>query len=305
MYEAFFGLRERPFELRSDARFLMLTGPHLEALSTLQYGAAAMRGMTLLIGEAGTGKTTLLRAVFGAGSRVLPAMTCALVDNPALRRHEFFEMLAETFGIGRRAVQSKTRFLGELRASLLRRRNNGENCVVVIDEAQSLPLELLEEVRLLSNLESDCGRLLTFVLAGHPDLATRLNDAALLPLKQRIGLRCLLRRLDANECAAFIAGRVRVAGGEPRRLFSREAILAIHAVSGGVPRTISVTCDNALLTGFALGRPRIDHGIVESVAADLELAVPPPIGGMPLLSTTFRTLTPRPEARGFSSVNAV
>jgi general secretion pathway protein A len=276
MYEAFFGLREPPFELTSNARFLLLTRTHLEALSHLEYAAASMRGVTLLIGEAGTGKTTLLRKAFatepdGAGPRI----ACALVDNPALRRSEFFEILAEAFGLDPQVARSKAKFLRELRQRVLQRRSQGENSVVVIDEAQSLPMELLEEVRLLGNMESDTGKLLAFVLAGQPEFALRLSDPALQPLRQRVSLRYVLARLNVHETASFIAGRIRLAGGDASRLFSREAVIEIHAASGGLPRTISVLCDNALLNGFGLGRRLIDRRIVQEVVADFELGQAP------------------------------
>ena len=277
MYEAFFGLRERPFELTSNARFLLLTRTHLEALSHLEYAAAAMRGVTLLIGEAGTGKTTLLRKAFATeADGASPRIACALIDNPALRRGEFFEILAEAFGLDPEVARSKARFLRELRRCVTQRRSQGENSIVVIDEAQSLPMPLLEEVRLLGNMESDTEKLLAFVLAGQPEFAHRLSDPALQPLRQRVSLRYVLTRLNVHETASFIAGRIRLAGGDASRLFSREAVIEIHEVSGGLPRTISVICDNALLTCFGLGRTCVDRRIVQEVAADFEL------GGAPI-----------------------
>src|SRR4029079_1491847 len=254
--------------------FLLLTQTHLEALSNLEYGAATMRGVTLLIGDAGTGKTTVLRKAFVTPDQTDRPITCALVENPALTRYEFFQIIGESFGIDPAVARNKTRFLGELRNSLLAKRAAGENCVVVIDEAQSLPMELFEEVRLLGNMESAPERLLAFVLAGQPELASRLALPALRPLKQRIGLRHTLAPLTQDETAAYIARRIKFAGGDPARLFSREAVAAIYAVSRGLPRTISVVCDNALLNAFALGRQRVDRQTGEAVAADFELITP-------------------------------
>jgi len=293
MYEAFFGLRERPFELTSNARFLLLTKTHLEALSHLEYAAAAMRGVTLLIGEAGTGKTTLLRKAFvtepdGASPRI----ACALIDNPALRRGEFFEILADAFGLDPEVARSKAKFLRELRQCVTQRRSQGENSIVVIDEAQSLPMPLLEEVRLLGNMESDTEKLIAFVLAGQPEFALRLADPALQPLRQRVSLRYVLTRLNVHETAAFIAGRIRLAGGDASRLFSREAVIEIHAASGGLPRTISVICDNALLTAFGLGRTCVDRRIVQEVVADFEL------GGAPIIHAAA---PPSPNVHPFPS----
>jgi general secretion pathway protein A len=284
MYEAFFGLRERPFELTSNARFLLLTRTHLEALSHLEYAAAAMRGVTLLIGEAGTGKTTLLRKAFGPGSErdaAAPRIACALIDNPALRRSEFFQILAEAFGLDPQVARSKATFLRELRQRVTQLRSHGENAVVVIDEAQSLPTELLEEVRLLGNMESETDKLIAFVLAGQPEFALRLTDPALLPLRQRVSLRYVLGRLNLQETAAFIAGRIRLAGGDASRMFSREAVIEIHAASGGLPRTISVICDNALLGGFGLGRTCVDRRLVQEVVADFALGEAPTIQPAP------------------------
>ena len=283
MYEAFFGLRERPFELTSNARFLLLTRTHLEALSHLEYAAAAMRGVTLLIGEAGTGKTTLLRKAFAATEPdgASPRIACALIDNPALRRGEFFEILSEAFGLDPQVARSKAKFLRALRQRLTQLRSEGENSVVVIDEAQSLPMELLEEVRLLGNMESDTEKLLAFVLAGQPEFAQRLSDPALQPLRQRVSLRYVLTRLNVHETAAFIAGRIRLAGGDASRLFSREAVIEIHAASRGLPRTISVICDNALLSGFGLGRSCVDRRIVQEVVADFELGEAPTFQAAP------------------------
>ncbi len=301
MYEAFFGLRERPFELTSNSRFLLLTRTHLEALSHLEYAAAAMRGVTLLIGEAGTGKTTLLRKAFGATEPdgTCPRIACALIDNPALRRGEFFEILSEAFGLDPQVARSKAKFLRALRQRVTQLRSQGDNSVVVIDEAQSLPIELLEEVRLLGNMESDTEKLIAFVLAGQPEFAQRLSDPALQPLRQRVSLRYVLTRLNVHETAAFIAGRIRLAGGDASRLFSREAVIEIHAASGGLPRTISVICDNALLSGFGLGRTCVDRRIVQEVVADFEL------GEAPTYQTAAPTIATRSSVPVVASRAAV
>lgn len=269
MYEQFFGLRERPFDLVPNPRFLYLTARQREALSNLQYGLVQPRGLTLLIGEAGTGKTTLVQAVLGELDRAM--VECVLISNPTLTRSEFYEALADGFGLGPGASESKVRFLSAFRDHLEHRRSAGLLSALVLDEAQSLPYELLEEVRLLSNIETSTMKLLNVVLAGQPELANRLNDPNLRQLKQRIGLRCELTPLDFAETAAYIAGRIRIAGGEPAAIFSREAIVAIFEASGGVPRIINVICDNTLIGAFATQTKPIVRKFVQDVCRDFDL----------------------------------
>jgi hypothetical protein len=176
MYRPFFGLRERPFDLTPNPRFLVLTDAHREALSNLEYGVASRRGITLLIGEAGTGKTTIIRTAL---ERQPDRVHSVHLHNPSLRRDEFVEMLAVRFGLTDGARRSKTTLLNELEALMRDRNSRGESTVLIIDEAQSLPLDLLEEIRLLANIETNDTKLLSVVLAGQPELATRLNDDAL------------------------------------------------------------------------------------------------------------------------------
>jgi general secretion pathway protein A len=269
MYEKFFGLRERPFDLVPNPRFLYLTGRQREALSNLRYGLTTPRGLTLLIGEAGTGKTTLVQAVLDEidGQTV----ECVLLSNPTLSRAEFYEFLAACFELPTAAATSKAQFLFELRRHLLAKRESGVFSGLVLDEAQSLPYELLEEVRLLSNIETPTEKLLNVVLAGQPELADRLNETNLRQLKQRISLRCELSTFTFQETGAYIAGRLRIAGGEPAKIFTREAVLAIHDASQGVPRTINVICDNALIGGFAAQEHPITRALVEDICRDFDL----------------------------------
>jgi general secretion pathway protein A len=269
MYERFFGLRERPFDLLPNPRFLYLTGRHREAFSNLRYGLTVPRGVTLLIGGAGTGKTTLLQSVL---AELDPDnVECVLLSNPTLTRAEFYEFLATSFGLGSGAAASKTRFLFDLRQHLQARHAAGRLSALVLDEAQSLPYELLEEVRLLSNIETPTVKLLNVVLAGQPELAARLNEPGLRQLKQRVSLRCEIEPLNFPDTAAYVAGRLRIAGGDPAAIFSREAILAIHEVSGGVPRVINVVCDNALIGGFAAEMKPVLRALVDDVCRDFDL----------------------------------
>jgi general secretion pathway protein A len=269
MYENFFGLRERPFDLTPNPRYLVLTDVHREALSNLEYGISSRKGITLLLGEAGSGKTTLIRtAVEKQPARV----HCTHLNNPALTRGEFVEMLAQLFSLPEAARISKTTLLVELESVLRKRREQGETTVLIVDEAQSLSRELLEEIRLLANIETDEEKLLLVILAGQPELAERLNDAALRQLKQRIGLRCQLRALTLQETAAYLAGRIKAAGGVGAQVFTREAVTKIFEASGGIPRVISVIADNALLTAFAQDRRPVSSQIVSEVCQDFDLS---------------------------------
>lgn len=269
MYERFFGLTERPFDLTPNPRYLVLTESHREVLMNLEYGIASRKGMTLLVGEAGSGKTTVIRsAIERQPERVHPVH----LHNPTLTREEFVEMLASHFKLSARAAASKAVMLIELEALLRERRDNGESTVLIVDEAQSLSQELLEEIRLLANIETDDEKLLSVIIAGQPELGARLNDPSLRQFKQRIALRCELRPLTAPETAAYIAGRIRAAGGVGAMVFTREAVALIHEYSRGIPRTISVVADNALLGGFAAGQHPVGSAIVREVSRDFDLS---------------------------------
>ena len=269
MYQDFHRLRELPFELTPNPKYLFLTAQHREALSTLEYGLSAGKGLTLLIGEVGTGKTTLLRAALQ--SERCHHVTCVYVTNPTLKRDEFIELLSVQFNLSSKAAVSKATLLRELESALLERRNRGDITALVIDEAQSLTDELLEEVRLMANTETETQKLLPVVLAGQPELRDRLNQPQLRQLKQRVTLSCEITPFSQRDTATYIAQRIRVAGGEAARLFTREAVMMIHEHSRGIPRTISVICDNALLTAFGLGRSCVDSQMVLEVVRDFDL----------------------------------
>src|SRR5262249_17037945 len=269
MYESFFGLDGRPFELTPNPRFPFLTPAHREAVTEVEYGRSGRTGIAVLIGEAGTGKTTLVHAALHAKST--RQSLAVYLNNPSLTRNEFVEFLAAGFGLSAEAGKSKTRCLYELTDVLATRHAAGTMAALIIDEAQCLPDALLEEVRLLANIESASEKLLSIILAGQPEIAERLNHPSLRQLKQRIGLRCTLPPPPANETASYGAARLRIAGGDPAKIFSAEAIQLIHQRSGGIPRTISVICDNALVSGFALDRRPVDSAIVLEVCRDFDL----------------------------------
>jgi len=270
MYESFYGLRERPFDLTPNPRFLLMTAQHREALTTLEYGLSRRTGIALLVGDAGTGKTTIVHAALQ--SQRVQRSHIVYLNNPALTRNEFIEFLAAGFDLSAAAASSKTRCLAEMTEVLASRHAAGIMAALIIDEAQCLSDALLEEIRLLANIESATEKLLSIVLAGQPEIAARLNQASLRQFKQRVGLRCTLAPLTESEVTSYIAARVRIAGGDWSQLFTTEAIETIAARSGGIPRTVSVICDNSLVSGFALDRRPVDRGIVLEVCRDFDFA---------------------------------
>lgn len=270
MYESFYGLRERPFDLISDSRFMLLTSKHREVLSALKYGIFGRKGLTLVVGEAGTGKTTVIRKALSdfhndGGHRI------GYLSNPTLTLGEFIEWLVVEYELSPGSALSKARFLRELTTRLTEQREAGRLAGLIVDEAQSLPLPLLEEIRLLSNIETPTEKLFPVVLAGQPELVDRLNAPNLRQLKQRIALRSTLMPLDSNEVAAYLAGRIERAGGTPAKLFTREAVAAITEHSRGIPRVISVIADNALIHGLALAQQPVTREIVEEICRMLDL----------------------------------
>jgi type II secretory pathway predicted ATPase ExeA len=196
------------------------------------------------------------------------------LHNPALTRQEFVEMLAARFGLSERARASKTVFLLELEELLRQRHIAKATTVLIVDEAQSLSLELLEEIRLLSNIETNAEKLLSLVIAGQPELANRFTNQALRQLKQRIALRCDLRPLNLRESIGYMASRIAAAGGTPTQIFSREAVLFIFERSRGIPRTINVIADNALVSGFAAQQRPITTQIIREVCRDFDITQP-------------------------------
>jgi len=269
VYEAFYGLTARPFDITSNPRTLFLTDKYREALSHVQYGIESRSGITVLIGEAGVGKSTMLRAAldtFGAESRI------AVLSNPALMRAEFLQFLAQEFGLPADSATSKFALFRELHATLLRLYEHNNAAALVVDEAQSLPVNLLREIRLLANLEVQNHKLLPIVLAGQPELADVLNQQRFQPLKQRVAFRCVLDRLTLAETASYIVQRIRSVGGQCNQLLTRGAVVAIHERSRGIPRTINVICNNALIAGFARNERPVAQKLVLEVCDHLDLA---------------------------------
>lgn len=279
MYTNFYGLSELPFELTANQDYLFLNGSQREALSILQYGLSSAKSLTALIGEAGTGKTTLLQAALQSDR--CRDVRCVYLNNPRLRPQEFNQLLARKLDLGAAAEESKVVLLERLEAFLRERREAGQTIALVIDEAQSLSLEMLEEVRLLANIETPSIKLLPLVLAGQPELAARFEDPALRQLQQRVSLRAHLHPFEVVDTAAYISSRITTAGGVPAQTFTREAVHQIHEYAGGIPRMVNVICDNALATGMALRRRPVDRACVIEVGTDLHL-VPQTSGERPL-----------------------
>jgi len=269
MYTAFFGLRELPFRLTPDPRFLFLTPRHREALANLTHAVSSAAGLALLVGDAGTGKTTMLRAALER--RTDTAVRCICINNPVLTRDEFTEFLAKSFLLSTAAASSKTALLFELERALHEHRARRISYALVVDEAQSMPDALLEEVRLLANIETATDKLLPVILAGQPELADRLNQPSLRQLKQRIALRCELTPFSLAETAAYMASRLRTAGGDAARIFTREAVTVIHERSQGIARTVNVIAHNALVNAFALDCRPVTRDVILEVCRDFDL----------------------------------
>jgi general secretion pathway protein A len=299
MYNGFFGFRERPFQLTPNPRFLYLNSDHREALATLRFGLSSSLGITLLIGDAGTGKTTLLRAAITAEQR--PNFRHVVINNPTLSVPDFYEVLARAFDFPESAA-AKGRFLLTLEDDLRQRHAEGGVTTLVVDEAHSLTHELFEEIRLLANIETPTAKLLNLLLVGQPELGERLNDDSLRQFKQRVVLRCALSPLDIGSTAGYIATRLRVAGAAAVDVFTKEAVRAIHDGSRGIPRTIGVICENALLAGFAAGKKPVDRATILEVCRDLDLSASngnghQPSDSAPLVRRHARHYEPPPDTQ--------
>ena len=258
MYLQFYGLTEQPFSATPDPKFLYLTPAHREALAQLLYGVQEGKGFLVLTGEVGTGKTTLLHTLL---QRLSTDTAVAFVLNSAMPFDGILEYALEDFGI-ESPGQTRARRLFALNRFLIERRRLGQNTVLIVDEAQNLTTAALEQVRLLSNFETPTGKLMQILLVGQPELRDKLARPELRQLKQRIGLRCAIRPLTAEETRDYIRNRLRVAGAADTRVFTDVAIQRIAAYTGGTPRLINILCDHCLLMGYAEQTRRIDGDMV-------------------------------------------
>ena len=271
MYKSFYKLRLNPFEITPDPSFLFSTPRHNEALASLYYGVRARKGFVVLTGETGTGKTMLVRCVLELLRRT--GVAFAYVFNPSLSAVEFIRYIAGDFGLPV-AGKAKDELILSLSAFLVDRHQKKLSTLLVVDEAHHLAPELLEEIRLLTNLETTQQKLLQIVLAGQPELDEKLDSFELRQLKQRVALRCHLGPLDLEETRGYIQRRLQIAGApEGTTIFSEPSIGAIYRHSKGFPRMINTICENALLTGYGKKAAVISPEMIEEVAQDLRLNV--------------------------------
>ncbi len=285
MYESFYGLKENPFNVTPNPDYLYLGESHREALAQLLYGVREKKGFIVITGEVGTGKTTLLHYLLEKLDGNNHTRT-AFLFNPKLTVNDFIQYILKDLGV-RVQGQTKGEYLHHLHRYLLNAYKRDERVVLIVDEAQGLKPELLEEIRLLSNLETSRSKLLQIVLVGQPELDKTLSQPEFRQLRQRINLRFQLSPLSFKETREYIEKRLRIAGAtEP--IFTEKAIKEIYRKSGGIPRLINIICDNALLNGFALDQKVVDEKSVREVSADLQLkAKPKSIGKWILFSLSL------------------
>jgi general secretion pathway protein A len=268
MYNAFFGFTQNPFNMSPDPAFLFRSAQHEEALASLIYGVQSRKGFIVLSGEVGTGKTTMLECL----RDFLHAQQIAFASlfNSRLTVEQFFEMLAYDLDLRCNRL-SKTEVLLALNAMLLERAGAGRTTVLIVDEAHNLEWEVLEEIRLLGNLENRKGKLLQIVLAGQQELDRKLEAPEFRQLKQRIALRCALRAFHLDETVAYIHSRMARAGVPDQTFISRDLIDAIHLRAQGIPRLINAICDNLLLTAFAMETRIASIAMLDEVTSDMRL----------------------------------
>ena len=267
MYREHYGLLRQPFEMTPDPSFLYLGETHREGLAMLLYAVRARKGFVVLSGEVGTGKTTLLHALLSQLEVDTPS---AFIFNPKLEPLDFFRMLFDEFGI-EKPCRTKAEYLLELNHFLIECLKQDKTALLIIDEAQNLSPEMLEEVRLLSNLETPTSKLLQIMLVGQPELSDMLDRDDLRQLRQRIVLRHALKPFDASELAGYVDERLRRAGYSGKGIFSRSALKRLLDVTGGVPRLVNVVCDGALLAGYSRGLQTLEGSAIDDVALDLHL----------------------------------
>lgn len=267
MYEEYFGLTELPFNVTPDPKFIFFSRKHLDAFSALLYGIESRKGFVLITGEIGAGKTTLCRAVL---DKLKGYAHSAIILNPCLSELHLLQTITEDFGISEK-VRNKKECFDRLNRFVLEEFHKGFNSVLIIDEAQDLTPKALEQVRLLSNLETNREKLLQIVLVGQPELRETLNQSSLSQLKQRISVRFHLTALDLNETEEYIRHRLTVAGmPEEENPFIPEAIGFIYEASKGVPRIINKLCDLSLLAAYVHEVKQVDMKLAEEAFKEAE-----------------------------------
>ncbi|HEY4086203.1 MAG TPA: AAA family ATPase [Bryobacteraceae bacterium] len=268
MYKAFFGLTSNPFNLSPDPTFLYKSPFHEEALANLIYGVTSRKGFIMLTGEVGTGKTTLLECLRDyLTSHHTPF---GFIFNSRLTPQQFFEMVAWDFDL-ECDRSSKTEVLFALNNLLLERANQNQTTALIVDEAQNLDWEVLEEIRMLGNLENRRGKMIQIIISGQPELERKLEEPNYRQLRQRIGLRCRLRSFSPAETAAYIATRLSRAGMREQTAFPPDVLLEVHQRTQGIPRLINLVSDNLLLTAFAMEKRQASIEMLDEVTRDMDL----------------------------------
>ena len=266
MYLEYYGLKEPPFSITPNPRFLFYSPKHREAFNHLLYGIRERKGFVQITGEVGAGKTTLCRALLG---QLGNNFSTALILNPLLDADQLIKSIAMEFALDVRGMD-RLETIARINYFLLSEADAGRDAVLIIDEAQNLTNQLLEQVRLLSNLETDDRKLLQIVLMGQPELRDRLNDPTLRQLRQRITIRYHLRSLNRNEVGQYVQHRLSISGAERGPHFTAPALWRVSNYAKGIPRLINALCDKCLLAGFVQQRAQINYSLVGSAIRELE-----------------------------------
>ncbi len=271
MYRKFYGFKDKPFEITPDPSFVYLSEAHREGLSYLKYAIQERKGFSVIVGEAGTGKTTLVHKLL---SNLDGDVRTCYIFNPMIEKADFLNYICHDLGIPTGDLKTRGQSLSALHNFLLNCFTRNEKVFLIVDEAQSLSSDLLHEVRLLTNLETAKYKLLHVVLLGQPELNDILSKSEFRPLKQRITVRYNLRPLTLPEVREYINFRLKRAGSRNLILFDKTAVKAIYKYSRGIPRLINILCDNALLTGFSEDKNRIDKTLIQKTIRDVDGTFP-------------------------------
>ncbi len=266
MYTKFYALKEKPFEITPDPKFLYLSENHKEALALLTYAVRERRGFTVVTGEVGTGKTTLVQSLL---SKLDGNTRTAYLFNPIMGSTDFLHYICQDLGL-KSQKRSKGQYLSQLHKFLMACYSRNENVVLIVDEAHKLDPKLLEEIRLLTNLETSKSKLLQVILIGQPELNEVLEDREFRQLKQRVSLRYHVLPLNKEDTGKYIKRRLRIAGAFDHNIFTPKALKEIFDYSQGIPRLINIVCDNALLTGYATDQKVVGHKTIHEVINNLD-----------------------------------